>query len=95
LALYSSEDKVHGGRKWPIFHRNLPDAVATKPDNTWFTKRDEVHCRRCGSHLGHVFYNDAEPTGMRHQLNGISLKFITASEADYILHRSSSRVIRV
>jgi peptide-methionine (R)-S-oxide reductase len=53
-------------------------AIGTKEDNTFFTRRTEVHCRRCGSHLGHIFNDGPPPTGKRHCLNGVSLRFFPA-----------------
>lgn len=75
LALYASEDKHDSGTGWPSFTRALPDAIRTKPDNTFFTTRTKVHCRRCGSHLGHIFDDGPPPTEKRHCLNGVSLAF--------------------
>lgn len=75
LALYSSEAKYDSGTGWPSFFMSLPNAVDTMPDRSWFVVRTEVHCRRCGSHLGHIFDDGPPPTGKRHCLNGISLVF--------------------
>ena len=75
LALYSSEHKYDSGTGWPSFWKALPDAIGTRPDNTLFTTRTECHCRRCGSHLGHIFDDGPEPTGKRHCINGVSLVF--------------------
>jgi peptide-methionine (R)-S-oxide reductase len=77
LPLYASTHKYDSGTGWPSFWQSLPDAVGTRPDNTLFTTRTEVHCRRCGSHLGHIFDDGPVPTGMRHCLNGVSLVFRT------------------
>lgn len=78
LPVYSSKAKYESGTGWPSFWQSLPDAVRTKADNTLFTRRTEVHCRRCGSHFGHIFNDGPQPTGKRHCLNGTSLKFIPA-----------------
>lgn len=78
LPLYPSKTKFDSGTGWPSFWKPLKGAVGTMPDNTLFTKRTEVHCRRCGSHLGHIFDDGPAPTGERHCLNGVSLKFIAA-----------------
>ncbi|SMO79070.1 peptide-methionine (R)-S-oxide reductase [Thalassovita litoralis] len=77
LPLYSSAQKYDSGTGWPSFWQSLPNAVDTKPDNTLFATRTEVHCRRCGSHLGHIFDDGPQPTGKRHCLNGVSLTFLT------------------
>lgn len=77
LPVYASEHKYDSGTGWPSFWQSLPDAVRTKPDNTLFTTRTEVHCRRCGSHLGHIFEDGPEPTGKRHCLNGVSLRLVS------------------
>lgn len=78
LPLYSSAAKFDSGTGWPSFFESLPDSIATKPDNTFFVTRTEAHCRRCGCHLGHIFDDGPQPTGMRHCLNGISLIFVSA-----------------
>lgn len=75
LALYSSEHKFDSGTGWPSFWQSLPNAVGTKPDRKFLRVRTEVHCRRCGSHLGHIFDDGPAPTGKRHCLNGVSLVF--------------------
>jgi peptide-methionine (R)-S-oxide reductase len=75
LALYPSATKYDSGTGWPSFYDNLPDAIGTKSDRKLFSVRTEVHCRRCGSHLGHIFDDGPQPTGKRHCLNGVSLVF--------------------
>lgn len=78
LPLYDSKTKFDSGTGWPSFYKAKANAVRTKNDDTLFTRRTEVHCRRCGSHLGHIFDDGPKPTGKRHCLNGVSLKFIPA-----------------
>lgn len=73
LPVYSSKHKYDSGTGWPSFWHSLPRAVGTKPDRKLLRVRTEVHCRRCGSHLGHVFNDGPQPTGKRHCLNGVSL----------------------
>ena len=80
LPLYSSEHKYDSRTGWPSFYQALPDAVRTKEDRSWFMVRTEVHCRRCGGHQGHIFDDGPPPTGMRHCINGVALKFIPEGE---------------
>ena len=75
LPLYPSATKYDSGTGWPSFFDSLPNAIGTKPDRKLFSVRTEVHCRRCGSHLGHIFDDGPQPTGKRHCLNGASLVF--------------------
>jgi len=75
LPLYDASTKYDSRTGWPSFYESLPNAVETKADNSFFMSRTEVHCRRCGSHLGHIFDDGPQPTGKRHCLNGISLVF--------------------
>ena len=76
LPLYSSQHKYDSGTGWPSFWQAIDaDAVETKPDRSLFMVRTECHCRRCGSHLGHIFDDGPQPTGKRHCINGVSLRF--------------------
>ena len=74
LPLFSSTTKFESGTGWPSFYQPLPDAVGTSVDTTLFMRRTEVHCRRCGGHLGHVFDDGPKPTGLRYCMNGVALK---------------------
>lgn len=74
-AVYASADKYDSGTGWPSFSQSLPGAVGLRRDYAWFLARTEVHCARCGGHLGHVFEDGPQPTGLRHCLNGVALAF--------------------
>jgi peptide-methionine (R)-S-oxide reductase len=78
LATYPSKTKYDSGTGWPSFWDALPDAIATREDGSLFLMRTEVHCRRCGSHFGHIFNDGPQPTGKRHCLNGLALVFKAA-----------------
>ena len=77
-ALYSSTTKFDSGTGWPSFYAPLPHAVATRQDISMIVPRTEVHCSRCGGHLGHVFDDGPKPTGLRYCMNGVAMKFQAA-----------------
>jgi len=81
LPLYSSEAKFDSGTGWPSFYEPLENAVETSTDFKLIYPRTEVHCRRCGGHLGHVFDDGPKPTGLRYCMNGLAMTFEPAEQA--------------
>lgn len=78
-SLFDQSDKFESGTGWPSFTRPVDGVesqyVGESEDNSWFSKRTEVHCARCDGHLGHVFPDGPKPTGLRYCINGVALGF--------------------
>jgi peptide-methionine (R)-S-oxide reductase len=76
--LFSSKTKYDSGDGWPSFYRPLENAIATRTDYELVEPRTEVHCSRCGGHLGHLFDDGPPPTGLRYCIDGLALIFVPA-----------------
>jgi peptide-methionine (R)-S-oxide reductase len=74
-ALFVSATKFDSGTGWPSFYQPIAGAVSTASDDSMLMERTEVHCSRCGGHLGHVFEDGPAPTGQRYCMNGVSMSF--------------------
>jgi peptide-methionine (R)-S-oxide reductase len=79
LDLFSSETKYDPGEGWPSFWKPLDEAVGTRRDTSFGMVRTEVHCRRCGGHLGHLFDDGPRPTGLRYCMDGLAMIFRPAA----------------
>ncbi|YAI81910.1 MAG: peptide-methionine (R)-S-oxide reductase MsrB [cyanobacterium endosymbiont of Rhopalodia sterrenbergii] len=79
--LFTSDTKYNSGTGWPSFYDSIEGAIATSVDQSLFMARTEVHCSRCGGHLGHVFGDGPAPTEQRYCINGVSLKFFPKEDS--------------
>ena len=75
FALFESDKKYESGTGWPSFYDALEDTISTKEDNSYGMKRIEINCKKCDSHLGHIFPDGPKPTGQRYCVNSLSLTF--------------------
>jgi peptide-methionine (R)-S-oxide reductase len=81
LALFDASTKFESGTGWPSVYQPLPNAVEKMSDTSLGMERDEIHCRRCGGHLGHVFDDGPPPTGLRYCMDGAALTFTPSASS--------------
>jgi peptide-methionine (R)-S-oxide reductase len=80
--LFEADTKFNSGSGWPSFYEPMDGAVDTTTDRSFFMTRTEVHCQKCGGHLGHVFEDGPQPTGLRYCMNGCALDFKPEGETE-------------
>ncbi len=80
--LFTADTKFNSGSGWPSFYEPMEGAVETQTDRSFFMSRTEVHCQKCGGHLGHVFDDGPQPTGQRYCMNGCALDFRPDDETE-------------
>ena len=81
LPLFASETKYDSTTGWPSFWKPMDNAVGMSTDRSFGSVRTEIHCRRCGGHLGHVVPDGPKPTGQRYCMNGVALKFVPKTQS--------------
>lgn len=74
-ALFLSDHKYDSGSGWPSFYQPIDGGLGTQQDDRYGMNRTEIHCAKCGGHLGHVFPDGPQPTGLRYCMNGVALNF--------------------
>lgn len=82
VPLFTSDTKYESGTGWPSFYAPITGAIGTQIDDNLGMRRVEVHCANCGGHLGHVFPDGPQPTGLRYCMNGVSLRFVPKEDEE-------------